>query len=86
MSQDQKSFNEDQLAEAFADKMLDTMCNGKGGDPAYCEDLWGEIERVLCTPNARERMDAIEDLTILDLMKRAVERRVKAMIDRGDFK
>ena len=85
MSQDQKSFNEDERAEAFADKMLDTMCNGKGGDPAYCEDIWGEIERVLCTPNDRERMDAIEDLRLLDLMKRAVERRVKAMIEQGYF-
>ena len=85
MSQDQKYFDADQKAEAFADKMLDTMCNGKGGDPAYCEDLWGEIERVLCTPDKRQRMDAIEDTTLLDLMKKAVECRVKAMVERGDF-
>ena len=85
MSQSQKFFDGDQKAEEFADKALETMCNGEGGDPAYCEDLWGEIERVLCTPDKRQRMDAIEDLTILDLMKRAVERRVKAMIERGDF-
>jgi hypothetical protein len=50
-----------------------------------CADLWEEIERVLGIPNARERMDAIEDLSLLDLMKKAVERRVKAMMERGDF-
>lgn len=85
MSQDQKSFDEDQRAEAFADKMLGSICNGKAGDPAYCEYLWSEIERVLCTPDKRQRMDAIEDLSLLDLMKKAVDRRVKAMIERGDF-
>ena len=84
MSQDQKSFDADERAEAFADKMLDNMCSPQI-DSAYAEDLWEEINHIVSIPNARERMDAIEDLTILDLMKRAVERRVKAMIERGDF-
>ena len=84
MSQSQKFFDEDQKAEAFADKMLDTMC-GPTMDTAYGEDLWEEIERVLSIENYRERMDAIEDMTLISIMKRAVERRVKAMIERGDF-
>ena len=84
MSQDQKFFDEDQKAEALADKMLDTMC-GPTMDTAYGEDLWEEIERVLSIENYRERMDAIEDMTLFSLMKKAVERRVGAMIERGDF-
>ena len=84
MSQDQKSFEEDRRAEAFADNMFDNMCSPKI-DPAYGEDLWEEIARVIALANDRERMDAVEDLSLLDLMKKAVERRVNAMIERGDF-
>ena len=84
MSQDQKSFEEDQKAEAFADKMLNNMCSPQI-DSAYAEDLWEEIERIVSISNVRERMDAIEDMTILDAIKKAVECRVKAMIERGDF-
>ena len=85
MSLDQESFDEDRKAEAFADKMLDNMCSPQI-DSAFGEDIWEEINRVVSIPNARERMDAIEDLSLLDLMKKAVERRVKAMIERGDFR
>jgi hypothetical protein len=76
--------DEDILAEKGADRILDNMC-GPEIDTAYGEDLWEEIMRVLRIPNVRERMDAIEDLTLHNLMKKAAERRVKAMIERGDF-
>jgi hypothetical protein len=76
--------DEDILAEKCADRILDNMCSPEI-DTAYGEDLWEEIIRVLGIPNVRERMDAIEDLTLHDLMKKAAERRVKAMIERGDF-
>jgi hypothetical protein len=54
-------------------------------DSAYGEDIWEEINRIVAIHNVRERMDAIEDMSLLDLMKMAVERRVKAMMKRGDF-
>ena len=84
MSQDQKTFNEDQKAEAFADKVLANMCSPQI-DSAYAEDLWEEINHIVSIPNVRERMDALEDMTLISIMKKAVERRVKAMIERGDF-
>jgi hypothetical protein len=76
--------DEDIRAEDCADSILDNMCSPEI-DTAYGEDLWEEIMRVLGIPNVRERMDAIEDLTLHDLMKKAVERRVAAMMERGDF-
>ena len=84
MSQSQKFFDEDKRAEAFADKVLANMCSPQI-DSALGEDVWEEILRIVSIPTVRERMDAIEDMTILDVMKKAVERRVKAMIERGDF-
>ena len=84
MSQDQKFFDEDQKAQDCADKILDNMC-GPTMDTAYGEDLWEEINRIVSIANVRERMDAIEDMTLISIMKLAVERRVKAMIERGDF-
>jgi hypothetical protein len=65
-----------------ADSIVEHMClRGRSGDPAYCEDLWEEIERVLCIPNQRERMDAIEDLTLMDLIKLAALRRAKSCVE-----
>ena len=84
MSQSQKFFDEDQKAQDCADKILDNMCSGNF-DTAYGEDIWEEINRVLSIEKTRERMDAIEDTTLISIMKKAVERRVKAMIERGDF-
>lgn len=84
MSQSQESFDEDRKAKAFADKMLDNMCSPQI-DSAYAEDLWEEINQIISIPNVRERMDATEDMTLISIMKRAVERRVNAMIERGDF-
>ena len=84
MSQDQKFFDEDKRAEAFADKVLANMCSPQI-DSAFGEDVWEEILRIVSIPTVRERMDAIEDMTLISIMKRAVERRVKAMIERGDF-
>ena len=84
MSQSQKFFDEDQKAQDCADKILDNMC-GPTMDTAYGEDLWEEINRIVSIANVRERMDMIEDLTLLDLMKKAAKRRVMAMIERGDF-
>ena len=84
MSQPQKFFDEDQKAQDCADKILDNMC-GPTMDTAYGEDIWEEISLVLSIENYRERMDAIEDTTLISIMKKAVERRVKAMIERGDF-
>ena len=84
MSLRQASFDEDQKAEAFADKMLDNMCSPQI-DSAFGEDIWEEINRIVSIPTVRERMDALEDMTLISIMKKAVERRVKAMIERGDF-
>ena len=84
MSQSQKFFDEDQKAQDCADKILDNMCSGNF-DTAYGEDIWEEVNRILCDNSKQRRMDALEDMTILDVMKKAVERRVKAMIERGDF-
>jgi hypothetical protein len=76
--------DEDIRAEECADKILDNMCS-PNMDSAYGEDIWEEINRIVAIHNVRERMDAIEDMSLLDLMKMAVERRVKAMMKRGDF-
>ena len=84
MSQSQKSFDEDHKAEEFAEKMLENMCSPQI-DSAYAEDIWEEINLVLSIENYRERMDAIEDTTLISIMKKAVKRRVKAMIERGGF-
>ena len=84
MSQSQKFFDEDKRAEAFADKVLANMCSPQI-DSAFGEDVWEEILCIVSIPTVRERMDAIEDMTLISIMKRAVERRVKAMIERGDF-
>ena len=84
MSQSRKFFDEDQKAQDCADKILDNMCSGNF-DTAYGEDIWEEVNRVLSIEKYRERMDAIEDMTLISIMKLAVERRVKAMIERGDF-
>lgn len=84
MSQSQVFFEEGERAELFADAVLSNMCSPRM-DTAYGEDIWEEINRIVCIPNTRERMDAIEDMTLISIMKRAVERRVKAMIERGDF-
>ena len=63
----------------MVEAIVDHMClKGKSTDPAYLDDFWIEIENILCIPNQRERMDAIEDMTLMDIMKRAAERRVKA--------
>ena len=84
MSQSQKSFDEDQKAQDCAEKILDNMCSGNF-DTAYGEDIWEEVNRILCDNFKQRRMDALEDMTILDVMKKAVKRRVKAMIERGDL-
>ena len=86
MSQSQKFFDEDQKAQDCADKIVDNMCGPTMDmDTAYGEDLWEEINRIVSISNVRERMDMIEDLTLLDLMKKAAKRRVMTMIERGDF-
>ena len=84
MSQSQKFFDEDQKAQDCADKILDNMCSGNF-DTAYGEDIWEEVNRILCDNSKQRRMDALEDMTLISIMKKAVERRVKAMIERGDF-
>ena len=84
MGQTQKFFDEDQKAQDCADKIVDNMC-GPIMDTAYGEDLWEEIDRIVSISNVRERMDMIEDITLLDLIKKAAKRRVMAMIERGDF-
>ena len=84
MSQSQKFFNEDQKAQDCADKILDNMCSGNF-DTAYGEDIWEEVNRILCDNSKQRRMDALEDMTLLSIIRKAAERRVGAMIERGDF-
>jgi len=75
----------DVRAEAYADDSLNRLCGCGKWDSSLGEDLWCEIERVISIPAKTERMDAIEDMTLLDLMKKAVERRTAAMLKNGDF-
>jgi hypothetical protein len=48
------------------------------------EWLWQEIERMLVS-NAIEDRDAIEDVTIGDLIDRVCEAKVDTMMDNGDL-
>ena len=78
--------DEDIRAFTLQEKILENMCGmGKRLDPAYADDIWEEIERIIGIVDKRERMDAIEDLTLMDILEKAAECRVKAMIERGDF-
>jgi hypothetical protein len=72
-------------SEERTDEYLDRLCGLRKWDPALGEDVWEEILKIIATPSPRERMDALEDLTILDLFKRAVKARVDAEIKSGKY-
>lgn len=64
----------DQLVEQFhADKP----------DPALREDVWNELERILDLPRGQERQDALEDMTLSDLIRFAMKSRAESMEKAG---
>jgi hypothetical protein len=72
-------------AEERTDEYLDRLCGLRKWDPALGEDVWEEILKIIAIPSIRERMDALEDLAILDLFKKAVQSRVGAEIKSGKY-
>lgn len=64
----------DQLVEQF---------HAKNPDPALREDVWNELERILDLADKRERQDALEDVTLGELIYRAMRSRAEAMEKAG---
>jgi hypothetical protein len=71
--------------EERTDEYLDRLCGLRKWDPALGEDVWEEILKIIATPSIRERMDALEDLTILDVFRKAVKSRIDAEIKSGKY-
>lgn len=64
--------------------LLDLCGDNKRVDPAYADDLWSEIEKILGIKDRALRYEAL-DLPLIKIIERAVNSRIQAMTERGDF-
>lgn len=67
-----------------ADQHTSDLCSGNP-DTALTEDLWAEIDAVLSIANRGERITAIEDLTLMQLIERAAEKRAGREFEAGEI-
>jgi len=67
--------------ERRADKIEEELICGNPKD--FTEDLWDEIEQILHTIHDQTRMDQMEDLTLMDLARRAAENRAARDVQSG---
>lgn len=74
----------EQARDDMVEEVTDDLCSGSP-DNAYQEDLWTVVESILLTADKQARMDAIEDLTIMDLIAKVAEVRADRAMDNGDL-